>query len=98
MKVSAWTIGVVVGEVLSLTRNAGDDESSKALVQGLIEDGDDFLRASLSNYGIDSLAWMALLTVLENKFDIIFSDESASSPEIYTVLGLASAVCERLET
>jgi acyl carrier protein len=89
-------VGIVISEMLAAVQNSATDEIAIARIRDMMLAEEDALRASLSLMGIDSLTWMAVLTALEETFDVLFADDVASDPGSYTILGLACALVDCL--
>lgn len=96
----AWclnrALGVVISEVLSAMRDAGVDGAGVDRVRTLIVADEPALGSSLAEFGVDSLTWMAILTTLEERFDVLLPDDVADRPDSYTILGLSRALAECL--
>ncbi|MER7736455.1 phosphopantetheine-binding protein [Streptomyces erythrochromogenes] len=89
-------VGVVIGEIITAASNARADESSMVRLRALVGADEEALRSSPAELGVDSLTWLEVLTALEGKFGILFSDAFAASPDAHTVLGLSRALADCL--
>ncbi|MET7717249.1 phosphopantetheine-binding protein [Streptomyces sp. NPDC005407] len=90
------SVEVVIEAIVTAAGNAGADDASLARLRGLLGSDEAALLRSPAEIGIDSLTWLEVLTVLEERFDVILPDEVAASPESRTALGLARALADCL--
>ncbi|MEU1290540.1 phosphopantetheine-binding protein [Kitasatospora sp. NPDC005856] len=87
-------VGVVIGAVLTAAGNAGADEVSLASLRARLGARGDALETSSAELGIDSLTWLEVMTLLEERLDTFFPDEIVTSQASHTVLGLANALAD----
>lgn len=93
---AADRVKMVIEAIVSAAKNAGADDASLARLRGLHGSDEDTLLKSPTELGIDSLTWLEVLTVLEEKFDVFLPDAVAVTPRSRTVLGLARALADCL--
>ncbi|MBB4985953.1 MULTISPECIES: acyl carrier protein [Streptomyces] len=84
----------VMDAIVSAAGNAGVDDAVLARLRCLHTADEDTLLRSPAELGLDSLTWLEVLTVLEERFDVLLPDAVAVSPESRTVLGLARALAD----
>ncbi|MFE7524856.1 acyl carrier protein [Kitasatospora sp. NPDC057542] len=89
-------VGVVIGAVLTAAGNAGADEASLESLRARLGARSDALETSSAELGIDSLTWLEVMTVLEERYDTLLPDEVVASRASHTVLGLADALADCL--
>ncbi|MEV6726331.1 phosphopantetheine-binding protein [Streptomyces xanthochromogenes] len=92
-------VGAVIDVVVTAAGNAGADEAALESLRSRLSARDDALETLSAELGIDSLTWLEVLTVLEERFDVLFPDDVVASQASHTVLGLANALadCRRRE-
>ncbi|MFI6015594.1 acyl carrier protein [Streptomyces sp. NPDC051243] len=90
------TVDVVIEAIVTAAGNAGADDASLARLRGLLGSDEHALLRPPADLGIDSLTWLEVLTVLEERFDVLFPDAVAANAESRTVLGLARALADCL--
>ncbi|MFE0774902.1 phosphopantetheine-binding protein [Streptomyces sp. NPDC058861] len=89
----------VMDAIVSAAGNAGVDAAVLDRLRHLRAADRDTLLKTPAELGLDSLTWLEVLTVLEERFDVLLPDAVAVAPESRTVLGLARALadCRRAE-
>ncbi|MGW4725704.1 acyl carrier protein [Streptomyces sp. NPDC004291] len=84
----------VIDAIVSAAGNAGVDEAVLARLRCLHAADQDTLLKTPAELGLDSLTWLEVLTVLEERFDVFLPDAVVVTPESRTVLGLARALAD----
>ncbi|MFJ3878464.1 phosphopantetheine-binding protein [Streptomyces sp. NPDC090077] len=84
----------VMDAIVLAAGNAGVDDVVLARLRSLHEADRDTLLKSPAELGLDSLTWLEVLTVLEERFDVLLPDAVAVTPASRTVLGLARALAD----
>lgn len=86
----------VIDAIVSAAGNAGVDEVVLDRLRCLHAADQDThtLLQSPAELGLDSLTWLEVLTVLEERFDVLLPDAVVVTPESRTVLGLARALAD----
>ncbi|MGW0121555.1 phosphopantetheine-binding protein [Streptomyces sp. NPDC003327] len=92
-------VDAVIDAIVAAAGNAGVDDVVRDRLRSLRTAGPDALLKSPAELGLDSLTWLEVLTVLEERFDVLLPDAVAVTPASRTVLGLARALadCRRAE-
>lgn len=85
-------IGFVLSELIVSAQTTPADQTAIAQCRRLLSADAEELNSSLATLGCDSLAWMSVLTGLEEKIGVQFSDEEVSDRRAYTPIGLARVV------
>ncbi|MFJ4823647.1 acyl carrier protein [Streptomyces bacillaris] len=91
---SCGGLTAVIDAIVSAAGNAGVDDVVLARLRCLHAADQDTLLKSPAELGLDSLTWLEVLTVLEERFDILLPDAVAVTPESRTVLGLARVLAD----
>lgn len=84
----------VLDAIVAAAGNAGADDFVLDRLRRLHAADRDALLKSPAELGLDSLTWLEVLTVLEERFDVLLPDAVAVTPESRTVLGLARALAD----
>ncbi|MFD6983735.1 phosphopantetheine-binding protein, partial [Streptomyces sp. NPDC059956] len=77
----------VMDAIVTAAGKAGADDSVLARLRCLRTADEDTLLKSPAELGLDSLTWLEVLTVLEERFDVLLPDVVVVTPESRTVLG-----------
>ena len=89
-------VGLVAAACLEPGRRPAHDEEAVARLRALARGSDEHLDAPFADLGIDSLAWMSILTGLEESLGIELGDDAVMTPSAYTPRGLAAVVATAL--
>ncbi|MFD5388216.1 acyl carrier protein [Streptomyces sp. NPDC127074] len=87
-------VDVVIGIVVTAAGNAGADDASLESLRARLGARGDALEILSAELGIDSLTWLEVMTVLEERYDTPLPDEVVASQASHTVLGLAVALAD----